>query len=162
MYSWPEGKPIAHAPGRLRREPARDLGRVGGVRDQQHVLVVVEVGDQVVDDAPGLGVAAQGVLRLAVPDLPEVVAQRRVDVRRRARTGDHQLAEVADVEDADRLPHRGVLLEHATPGILQRHLPARELRHPRPECDVTIMQRGPEHRHGGEPTADFVVAASTQ
>ena len=32
---------------------------------QQHVLVVVEVGDQVVDDAAGRVVAAQRVLRLA-------------------------------------------------------------------------------------------------
>ena len=50
--------------GRL-REPAHDLGGVGGVGHQQHPLVGVQVGDQVVDDAAGLGVAAQRVLRLA-------------------------------------------------------------------------------------------------
>ena len=37
------------------------------------------------------------------------------------------LAEVADVEDADRLAHGGVLLDHAR-GVLQRHRPAAELR----------------------------------
>ena len=48
-------------------------------------------------------------------DPAEVVAQRRVDVRRGAGAGDHRLAEVADVEDADRLAHRRVLLDHARP-----------------------------------------------
>ena len=58
-----------HALGRRLGEPPHDLGGVGRVGDQQHPLVGVEVGDQVVDDPAGLRVAAQRVLRLAVPDL---------------------------------------------------------------------------------------------
>ena len=54
--------------GRRVLETAYDLGGVGGVGDQQHVLVVVPVGDEVVDDAAGL-VEAQRVLRLARVDL---------------------------------------------------------------------------------------------
>ena len=73
--------------------------------------------------------ASQHSVYCALPcaDLAEVVAQRRVDVRRGAGPGDHHLAEVADVEDADGLAHGGVLLDHAR-GVLQRHRPAAELR----------------------------------
>ena len=51
--------------GRLGLETAHDLGGVGGVGHEQHVLVVLEVGDEVVDDAAGRVVAAERVLRLA-------------------------------------------------------------------------------------------------
>ena len=126
--------------GRL-GEAAYDLGGVGGVGDEQHVLVVVEVGDQVVDDAAGVVVAAQRVLRLAGLDLAEVVAQGAVDVGRGAGPADHRLAEVADVEDTDRLAHGGVLLDHAG-GVLQRHRPAAELRELRAERLVALVQAG--------------------
>ena len=57
---------------------------------------------------------------------PRSLVRRGVDVRRGARAADRRLAEVADVEDADRLAHGGVLLDHAG-GVLQRHRPAAEL-----------------------------------
>ena len=53
---------------------------------------------------------------------------------------DHRLAEVADVEDADGLADRGVLLDHAR-GVLQRHRPAAELGELRAERDVPVVQR---------------------
>ena len=62
--------------GALSASRRDDLGGVGGVGDQQHPVVGVQVGDQVVDDAAGRVVAAQRVLRLAVPDPAEVVGQR--------------------------------------------------------------------------------------
>ena len=73
-------------------------------------------------------------------DPAEVVGQGGIDVRRRAGAGDHRLAEVADVEDADGLAHRGVLLDHAG-GVLQRHRPAAELGELGTERDVPVMQR---------------------
>ncbi len=143
-----------HPVGRLGAEPTQHLGGVRGVGHEEHLLVAVEVGDQVVDDAAGLGVAAQGVLRLARLDLAEVVAQRRVDEGRSTRPAHEGLAEVADVEDADRLAHRGVLLDHSRPGVLQRHRPAAELRELRTERDVPLVQRrGQQVAHGAEPTA---------
>ena len=78
---------------------------------QEHLVVATQVGDQVVDHAAVL-VAAQRVLRLPGRDPAEVVGQAGVDERRSARAADHGLAEVRDVEDADRLADRGVLLEH--------------------------------------------------
>ena len=94
---------------------------------------------------PVVVVAAERVLRLARRDLAQVVAQRRVDVVGRAGPGDHRLAEVADVEDADGLPDGGVLLDHAG-GVLQRHAPAAELGELRPESDVPVVQRGLQER----------------
>ena len=61
--------------GRGGAQAAYDLGGVGGVGDEEHVLVVLVVGDEVVDDAAGLLVAAQRVLRLAGRDLAQVVGQ---------------------------------------------------------------------------------------
>ena len=69
---------------------------------------------------------------------------------------DHRLAEVTDVEDADGLAHRGVLL-HDAGGVLERHRPATELGELRAERDVPVVQGGRQERgvvgHGAEPTA---------
>ena len=147
--------------GGARGQAAQHLGGVGGVRHQEHVLVVVQVGDEVVDHTTRRVVAAERVLRLAGRDAAEVVRQRRVDVRRRAGPAHDALAEVAHVEDADGLADRGVLLDDAAAGVLQRHRPATELRQLGAERDVPVVQRrgaqgGPVvrgGRHGGEPTA---------
>ena len=66
-----------------------------------------------------------------------------------ARPADHDLAEVAHVEDADRGAHRGVLLDDA--GVLQRHVPAAELGELRAEGRVPVVQRraGERGRRGG-------------
>jgi hypothetical protein len=122
------------------RQPSYDLGGVGGVRHQQHVVVGAQVGDEVVDDPTGRVVAAQGVLGPARLDASEVVAQRGVDERPGTRSGHPRLAEVADVEEADPRAYGAVLGEHAT-GVLQRHLPAAELGELRAERDVTVVQR---------------------
>ena len=104
------------------------------------MLVVVVVGDQVVDDAAGRVVAAQRVLRLAGLDLAQVVAQRRVDERRRARRRvTIALPRWLTSKIADRLADRGVLLDDAR-GVLQRHRPAAELRELRAERDVPVVQ----------------------
>ncbi len=134
------------AVGRGLVEPADDLGGVGGVGHEQQVLVVAVVDDQVVDDAAGVLVAAQRVLRLARADLGQVVGQRRVDELGGAGPGDHGLAEVADVEDADRRADRGVLLDHATlaAGVLERHRPATELGELRAQRLVAVVERRPE------------------
>ena len=129
-----------HPGGRLGAEPTHHLGGVGGVRHEQQVLVVVVVDDQVVDDAAGLVVDAQGVLRLAGPDLAEVVAEGVVHVRRGARAGHQGLAQVADVEEPDAAADRGVL-GHRADGILQRHGPAAEVRELRSERGMPIVER---------------------
>ncbi len=123
-------------------QPAHHLGGVRGVRDEEDLVVADQVGDQVVDDATGL-VAAQGVLRLAGRDAPEVVRQAPVDELARAGPADGGLAEVRHVEDPDRLTHRGVLLQHATAAcrVLDRHLPTAEVGELRAESDVPVVQR---------------------
>ena len=85
-------------------------------------------------------VAAQRVLRLTRADAAQVVGQARVDEVGGARPADRRLAEVAHVEDADALAHRGVLGDDAAAGVLDRHLPAAEVGHLRAEGDVAVVQ----------------------
>ena len=66
----------------------------------------------------------------------------RVDELGRARPAYLCLAEMADVEDADRLAHRGVLLDDAAAGVLDGHLPATEVGELGAEGDVPFVQRG--------------------
>ena len=123
------------------RQPAHHLGRVRRVGDEEHLVVVAVVGDQVVHHPAGGVVTAQRVLRLAGTHPSEVVGERGVDVRRRTRPAHHGLAEMADVEKADRLADGGVLLDDAAAGILDRHLPAAEVGHLRAQRDVAVVQR---------------------
>ena len=98
------------------------------------------------------------VLRLAGADPVEVVAQAGVQRGDGAVAADHQLAEVADVEDAHGLAHRRVLLEHPGGLVLQRHLPAAELGELGAEGDVPVVQRrlrqGRAGGHGRQRSAD--------
>ena len=61
---------------------------------------------------------------------------------------------MADVEQADRLTYGLVLGEHATAGVLQRHVPAAELGELRTEGDVSVVQRRVQQIHGRQPSAD--------
>ena len=58
-----------------------------------------------------------------------------------SRSAHHRLAQVADVEDAGRVAHGGVLGEDAATGVLQGHLPPAELGELRAEIEVTVVQR---------------------
>ena len=61
--------------------------------------------------------------------------------RRQPPPPDHgRLAEVADVEDADRLPDRRVLLEHAGSCVLDRHLPPAEVGELGAESHVPVVE----------------------
>ena len=123
-------------------QPADHLGGVRRVRHQEDVVVVEQVRDEVVDHAAGRRVAAQRVLRPAGTDPAQVVAQRGVEEVDRPGAAHPGLAQVGDVEDADRLPHRGVLPQHAAAGgaVLDRHLPATEVGELGAEGDVPVVQ----------------------
>ena len=84
--------------------------------------------------------AAQRVLGLARADPVEVGGEAAVHERRRARPGDGELAQVADVEHADARAHRGVLGDGAG-RVGDRHRPAAERTQGRPERDVPVVQR---------------------
>jgi len=143
------------------REQRHDGGGVGGVGDQEHVIVAVQVRDDVVDHTAGRVVAAERVLSLAGLDPVEIVGEARIDVRRRAGSGDPGLAEVRDIEDPHRFADRCVFLQYAAAGVLQGHLPATERRKLGTERGVALVQRGPQQglvsgaghvRHGDELT----------
>lgn len=123
-------------------QPAHDLGGVRGVRDEEDVVVGVQVGDDVVHHAAGRVVAAERVLRPTRTDPAQVVAEAGVDELGRAGAAHPGLAQVRHVEDPHRRTHRGVLLEHPAAGVLQRHLPAPEGGELGTESGVPLVQRG--------------------
>ena len=126
---------------RSRLQPAHDLTSVGGVGDEEDVVLGAQVDDEVIDHAAGL-VAAEGVLRLALVDPAQVIGQAGVDERRSAGALDAGLAQVADIEDADALTDGRVLAHHASSGVLDRHLPAAEVSHLGSKGNVTVVERG--------------------
>ena len=138
--------------GRGGVQPPLDLGRVGRVGHQQHVVVVAVVGDEVVDHSAGRRVAGERVLRLPGTDAAEVVAQAAVEVLHRTVSAHHDLPEVADVEDPDRTTDGSVFLQYAG-GVLQWHLPATELGELRPRGGVTVVKRRVRERHAWQVTA---------
>ncbi len=83
----------------------------------------------------------------------EVVGEAGVDVLRGTGAAYERLAEVADVEQADGLAYGLVLGEHSTAGVLQRHVPAAELRELGAEGDVTVVQGRVQQIHGRKPSS---------
>jgi hypothetical protein len=151
-------------------EPAGDLSRVRCVRDAEDLLVGEEVGDEVVDHAAGVVVARERVLRLTGSEPAQVRRQAGVDVRSGAGSTYGDLPQMADVEDADRLAYRGMLLEHSPTGVLQRHLPPAEGSGTSAQIDVRRMQGranqpagwllgGSRVGHGGQRTTATAHAA---
>src|SRR5437763_16929756 len=127
------------AVGCSRLQPAYDLGRVGGVGHEVQVVVRAEVDDQVVDDTATGVVTTQRVLRPAGPDAIKIIGQALVDESLRSRPAHIDIAQMTDVEDTNGVAYGEVLLDDA--GVLDRHLPAADLRQLRPERRVSIMER---------------------
>jgi hypothetical protein len=134
------GVPVGDADplGRGGREPPGHLGGVGRVGHRQHLVRADEVDDQVVDD-PAVVSAAECVLRLPRTDPPQVRGETPVDEGGGLGADDRELAEMADVEDADVLAHRHVL-GHRSAGIGDRHRPSAERREGRAESEVPVVQ----------------------
>src|SRR3954454_16563590 len=120
-------------------QPAYDLRRGGGVGHEVQVVVRAEVDDQVVDDTATGVVTAQRVLRPARPDATKIIGQALVDESFRPRPAHIDIAQMTDVEDTDGVAYGEVLLDDA--GVLDRHLPATELRQLGTEGCVSIMER---------------------
>ncbi len=113
-----------HARRGGRGQDRHHRGCVGGVRDDEHLVIGPAVDDQVVDDA-ALGVAQHRVLGLAVLDPVEVVCEQGVQEGEGARAVHADLAHVRHVEQADRRAHRRVLGDD--PGVLDGHVPPAEV-----------------------------------
>jgi hypothetical protein len=120
------------------REPGEVARVVGGVRDRQVALGAEPVGEEVVEHAAGL-VAQHAVLGAALRERVHVVGEQPLEQRRGARAARLDLAHVADVEHARATSHGRVLL--ADPGVLDRHLPARERDEPGTGGTVPRVQR---------------------
>ena len=108
---------------RIRAQCRDDRCRVGGVGNQENLVIADVVGDQVVNHAT-VRCAAQCVLRPAGADTAEVVGKRGVDELRGARTRHQCFTEMTDIEQSHRIPGGGVLGDGSHIG--HRHQPAAE------------------------------------
>jgi len=111
---------------------------VGGVRDQEDLVVADVVGDQIVGDPPGR-CAAQGVLGSPGTDPAQIVGQRGVDEIRCAGTPHQRLAQMADVEEPDGLAGGPVLADRA--GVGDGHQPSAELGEGGAAVPVPFLER---------------------
>lgn len=122
-------------------QSTNDLSGVGGVRNQEEVVVRLHVDDEVINDTTFL-VAAHRVLRLTRSDATQVVRQAGVDELEGTRTTNRCLAEVAHIEDSDGFTHTGVLAQGAATGVLDGHVPATKVGHLGPQLTVTSVNGG--------------------
>ena len=118
--------------------PGEVLLPVAGVDADEDVLGREAVGHHVVHEA-ALVVQEARVDRLPVVGLAEVVGDERVGALQRPLAAELDLPHVRDVEQTGGVPHRLVLGHH--PGVLDRHVPAGEVDHPRPERAVSLVER---------------------
>ncbi|SHT76182.1 Uncharacterised protein [Mycobacteroides abscessus subsp. abscessus] len=125
-------------------------GGIGGVGHQEDLVVGYVVRDEVVNHPAGLG-AAQGVLRLAGPNLVEIIGKTRVDEGCRSRSTYQRLAEVTHVEQTDRRAGGGMLSHRSR--VRHRHIPAAELGKGCALSGVPIVQWSEQEvRHGVHPS----------
>src|SRR5262249_35866699 len=134
---------------RVLAHPVEVLAGVRRVDDDEELVVTALVEDAVVDDAAARP-AQQRVGRLAGRRGGHGVRGQPIDELAGARPADVRLTHVRDVEQADRLAHRLVLLDRAR-GVRDRHVPAAEVDHARAELLVDVVQRGPLALHRPRP-----------
>ncbi len=120
-------------------EPGQVLVVVGGVGDGQELALGQAVGEEVVEHAAVVA-AEDAVLGAAFGDPADVVGQQMLEELERGRSARLDLAHVRDVEHADALPDGEVLV--ADPGVLDRHLPARERHQLGPGGAMPVVQGG--------------------
>src|SRR5579862_5845186 len=119
-------------------QPAERGVAVRRVDDEDVPVAVDAVDDQIVDDSAVVG-REQRVLRVSALEVVDVVRKCRLEQVARGGSLHFELPHVRDVEDTGVGANRLVLRDHAL--VLHGHLPAGERHHPRPEGDVTVVQR---------------------
>src|SRR5690606_9109198 len=120
-------------PGERRHHPLV----VGGVGKDAEAVGLGPPSDEVVDDA-ALVVEHGRVLAAARLDALDVVGEETPDRVTGTWPGEVESPEMTDVEEAGGGPHRLVLGDDRV--VAQRHLPAAEVREPRPQPDVEVVE----------------------
>jgi hypothetical protein len=123
---------------------------VRGVHDHQEMLRAGAVHDDVVDDRALLA-AEQSVPSLPHFEAGDVARDQTIDRCARLRPIEVELAHVRQIEHARVLAHRAMLPDD--PGVLDRHLVARERHHARAEGAVLLVERRPPQRSVGRHAA---------
>jgi len=122
------------------------------LRDPKRATVVGEPVQREIVHDPAVLVAEQRVLDLADPERGDVVRREPLERPLGIRPAELELAHVAHVEAANRVPYRAVLLDDAR--VLHGHVPPPERNHPSAEADVggverSALQRGVGLGHRG-------------
>jgi len=134
-------------PGGVLPHPCQIALGVRGVHHHQEIVGRQAVDEKIVDVGAALGQQA-AVVRPARRQPRHVVRRQGLQQGLRARAAQADLAHVRDVEQPGGGAHGAMLLDDA--GILDRHLPAGEADHARPQLQVAGMKgRVPERRGGG-------------
>lgn len=124
-------------------EPGPVLVAIGGI--DHHQKLIGDVVDEDVIHNPAIGLTEQAIARLPDGNGGHVAGNDVLEERHSVGAANHKAAHMANVKQAGTLPHRVVLLDD--PAILDRHLPAAELNHPRAGGAMGIEERGTfEHR----------------
>ena len=129
---------------RIVAHPVEILFARAGV-DHEQVFVFAEAVDDHVVHERSLRIEQRRILRLPDRQPRRVVHRDVLHRRERLRSGQADVAHVADVEDADAGAHRHVLVDDAAAergGIFDRHVPAVELHHLRAHLAMDGVQRG--------------------
>ena len=121
--------------------------------DDHHIGIGQMVDEDIIHN-PAVGPAQQRVVRLALVNRRDILGGDVLKERQRGAALDFDLAHVADIEQAGGVANRVVLVHD--PAILDWHLPATELDHPRAQGDVAIVERRSfELRRGCQWRASF-------
>lgn len=126
---------IAHcrAVGEVAGEPGDIFVDLRGIDHEEILVGRVVIGDEVVDHA-AIFIEHDRVLAFANRESCEVVGEQAVELIERAGAADEHLAHVRNVEDANLLADRLVLIDDRA--VLDGHVPSGEGHHPGAEGEM--------------------------
>ena len=127
-------------------DPVEVFHDVRRVDDQHEVLVRQLVRQHIVDER-ALRRRQRRILNLVNRELRHIVRRDVLDGRDRIGARDLDLPHVADIEQSGTGPDGHVLV--GNPGVFDRHVPAAERDHSRPEGSVARIERSLLERAGG-------------
>src|SRR3989338_4013926 len=133
-----------HGPAPMRLHPLDVAGAPGAIDNDEAVLTVEAIDDDVIQNA-ALLVQEHGVAGPPRADIAHVAHRELIQGLQGSRPADPHLSHVGDIEHPGAGSHGLMLFEDA--GVVERHLPAMEVRHLGVEGTVEAVQCRLVRRH---------------